>query len=503
MADVAGFEQRFVILGALGKGGMGTVYRARNRQTGELVAIKQLHAMFVDDPDYVARFEREVEVAQRITSPNVVRVLGYGKHDGAPYMVMEYVEGQSLRDLLNERHRLTWEEAKPILTQVAEGLRAAHRVGVIHRDVKPSNILITPDGTVKLADFGIARATDLTRLTGGATMLGTPAYMAPENSPSPQSDLYALGVVLYEMVSGRPPFTGETQQEVLLKHLRERPDINEVPLPARRIVSALLQKTPQRRPQSATALLMLLESDPSTPSGPVTPTVKADGGGGASNNKPLIGAGIAVVAIVALAVLFIAGPFGGGGDSKASDDPTPTAASTSSSSGTSSSGNGVSERTATPTATPAQGSTPTPTPTRSATQPPTPPSTGPRVNSKDWSPQNARWGDTIDISLDYTVGDAPIKQVQFHETGVNRSGGPINWGSISGPDGVDYQWSGDNYMLLPWQANANEDYTFTLTLNCRSGYNFSSRFAVVFIDTKNRRTQEDLVMTMICSSNGR
>ena len=158
--------ERFELLTQLGRGGMGTVWKARDAESGEIIALKLLHSLYVDDADYVARFEREVEVSQRILSPNVVRVLGYGKREGVPYVAMEYVDGVSLRDLVRERGSLPWEEAKPILRQIAEGLGAAHGAGVIHRDVKPSNIMVDTSGTVKLLDFGIARAMDLTRMTG-------------------------------------------------------------------------------------------------------------------------------------------------------------------------------------------------------------------------------------------------------------------------------------------------------------------------------------------------
>ena len=148
--------ERFELLSQLGKGGMGTVWKARDTESGEVIALKLLHSIYVDDADYVARFEREVEVSQRIVSPNVVRVLGYGKRDGVPYVAMEYVDGPSLREMVRDLGPLPWEEVKPILRQIAEGLGAAHAAGVIHRDVKPSNILLDGAGHAYLSDFGIA-----------------------------------------------------------------------------------------------------------------------------------------------------------------------------------------------------------------------------------------------------------------------------------------------------------------------------------------------------------
>ncbi len=252
---------RFELLSQLGKGGMGVVWKARDRDTGDIIAFKLLHSIYLDDDDYVARLEREVEIARRIESPNVVKVLGYGRQDGVPYVAMEYVEGQSLRELLTERGKLgwaNWAEAKAILRQTAEGLAAVHAAGVVHRDIKPSNILIAKDGTAKLADFGIARANDLTRMTSSVTMLGTPAYMAPDMETTEQSDLYGLGCVLYEMLSGAPPFVSESQQQVLMRHIREAPDLDKLPADARPIAAWLLEKEVTKRAPSAAAVVAAL-----------------------------------------------------------------------------------------------------------------------------------------------------------------------------------------------------------------------------------------------------
>jgi serine/threonine-protein kinase len=253
---------RFELLERIGRGGMGTVWKARDRSTGQIVALKLLHGIFADDKQYLARFEREVEVSRRIDSPYVVQVLGYGRQGGNPYIAMEFVDGRSLRDVLRTRKKLRWDEAQPIAAQVAEGLKSAHAVNVIHRDVKPSNILIAADGTAKLADFGIARAMDLTRLTGSSTMLGTPHYMAPDGETSHASGLYALGCVLYEMLAGVPPFDGETPQKVFVQHMRDEADLGRIPLPARPLVAALLQKEPAFRMDRALPLLEALELPP-------------------------------------------------------------------------------------------------------------------------------------------------------------------------------------------------------------------------------------------------
>ena len=295
--------ERFGLVSQLGKGGMGTVWKARDTESGEIIALKLLHSIYVDDADYVARFEREVEVSQRIVSPNVVRVLGYGKRDGVPYVAMEYVDGKSLREIVHERGALSWEEAKPILRQIAEGLGAAHAAGVIHRDVKPSNIMIDSAGVVKLADFGIARAMDLTRMTGGVTMLGTPAYMSPDMETTEQSDLYGLGCVLYELLTGVPPFVADSQQQVLMKHIREAPALENLPPGARRVTGWLLEKDPGRRPASAAALIGVLDGSSKITASGVR--------GGGFRWKPVLAFGgpgiLAVAGIVGLAAMFWGG----------------------------------------------------------------------------------------------------------------------------------------------------------------------------------------------------
>jgi len=238
---------------------MGTVWRARDTETGATVALKILHEQFADDPYFVERFAREVEVTQRIDSPHVVRTLGFGVRDARPYMVMEYVDGPSLQGVLRERGAMDWPEAKAIIRQLALGLQAVHATGVIHRDIKPSNALVAPDGTVKLADFGIAKALDLTALTGASTTMGTPAYMAPEGTASAEADIYGLGCVAFELLAGRPPFTGDSQAEIVVKHIRQEPDLDVIPeVAARRIVGWMLRKERTSRP-TATELLAALD----------------------------------------------------------------------------------------------------------------------------------------------------------------------------------------------------------------------------------------------------
>lgn len=482
-------DEPFELIEQVGKGGMGAVWKARDNATGQIVALKLLHTMFADDPDYVARFEREVEVARRIDSPYVVNVIGYGMRDGVPFMVMDFVEGKTLRDLLKERGRLSWDETRNIAEQVARGLDAAHRVGVIHRDVKPSNILITPDGRIKLADFGIARAADLTRLTGGATMLGTPTYMAPENETTAQSDLYALGCVMFEMLAGEPPFTGDTQQQIMLKHLRQQPMLSELPRQARPLVGSLLQKTPSRRPATAADVIALLNPEDATrplPTATKTDISRAKSG---TSRRLLVGGAAAGVVVLAGIVFLVKPGFGGGGGN---NTPTPD-----------STADVVVNNTNTPVSTRQSGSPTTNPPKPTGTPAPPPPSSdGPVVTSSDWSPSHAQWGDQVKITLQYHSGDAPITKVQLHETGQNADGSAIYWGQIKNYDGKSYDWTADNYIVFPWDVAANSSDTYTLTLNCLQGDVLRSRLFITFIDSENRTSQTNLSVPFICSQTG-
>jgi serine/threonine-protein kinase len=259
--------ERFTLIEKIGRGGMGVVWRAHDEETDQVVALKLLHSAYSDDPDYVTRFERELELARRIKSPNVVGVLGYGVRDGTPYLALEYVDGKSLREILASHGAYSWDEARPLLAQIARGLVDAHAAGVVHRDIKPSNILVGSDGVAKIADFGIARGLDLTRVTGTSTMLGTPAYLPPEGPQDERSDLYSLGIVAYELMAGVPPFEGSTYAEVLMAHVRLAPDLGRLPSDTRSLVGWLLEKDPKARPASATELIEALEGKKNVPAG--------------------------------------------------------------------------------------------------------------------------------------------------------------------------------------------------------------------------------------------
>jgi len=249
---------RYSLVSEIGRGGMGVVWKACDDETGATVAVKLLRDAYAEDPDYVRRFEREAELAQRIDSIHVVKVLDYGFRDKVPFLALEYIDGPSLYEALTRHGPYGWPETRAILAQLAQGLADANAAGVIHRDIKPSNILIAPDGTAKLTDFGIARGLNVTRITATATIVGTPAYLAPEGPKDARSDLYSLGIIGYELLTGAVPFKGTTYQETLIAHIREAPDLSVLPKEARPVVGWLLAKDPAERPQRAAALLPVL-----------------------------------------------------------------------------------------------------------------------------------------------------------------------------------------------------------------------------------------------------
>jgi serine/threonine-protein kinase len=218
---------RYEIIDRIADGGMSTVYRARRRPDGLLVALKILRPQFGADRDFIERFAREARSAEALQHPNIVRVYESGREDDVHFIAMEYVDGLDLKGHLRRVGRLEPVDAERIARAVCEALEYAHRQGIIHRDVKPQNILIASDGTVKVADFGIARALAAVTITQPGTVLGTVQYLSPEQARGAAvgraSDLYALGAVLYEMLTGRVPFEGDTPIAIALKHLHDPP----------------------------------------------------------------------------------------------------------------------------------------------------------------------------------------------------------------------------------------------------------------------------------------
>jgi serine/threonine-protein kinase len=255
---------RYRIQGRLGIGGMSTVHRAHDDRLERDVAIKLLAEHLAEDETFVSRFRREALAAARLVHPNIVQVFDFGLDEptGQHFIVMELVEGQSCAQLLRERRTLPVDETLDVVGQASRGLEHAHRNGVVHRDVKPGNLLRAQDGVVKLADFGIARATEQSSITQVGSVLGTAAYLAPEQArgeeAGPPADIYALAVVTYQLLSGRLPYEAASLSELTLKQQREAPtplDVAnpEVPPALAHAVARGLALDPAARYDSAVA----------------------------------------------------------------------------------------------------------------------------------------------------------------------------------------------------------------------------------------------------------
>lgn len=263
VASGAILSNRFLLLNETGAGGMGVVYEATDLKTGAQVAIKVLHALYARDPQYISRLQREAQIAASIRSPRVVRVIDIEQHDGAPYLVMEYVDGENLSDRIQRDGPLPVSDAVSIAIEIARAIEAAHAVGVLHRDLKPSNVKITTESEIKVLDFGIARAAGLPSITGTGIFTGTPEYCAPERFDGEgdiRADIYSLGIVLYEMLSGAPPFTGPSPWAVLRGHETQRPPplLLSAPVEMQRILDRTLAKRPGDRYQSPGELMAAL-----------------------------------------------------------------------------------------------------------------------------------------------------------------------------------------------------------------------------------------------------
>ncbi|MGM0652458.1 MAG: protein kinase domain-containing protein, partial [Bacillota bacterium] len=218
--------ERYELIEKIAEGGMARVYRGRDLLLKRTVAIKILKDQMTGDAAFIRRFEREAQSAAALSHPHIVNIYDVGEQSGTYFMVMEYVDGSNLKQYIREKGRLPVHEAIRISRQIAEALEEAHKAGVVHRDIKPQNILFSRDGKVKVADFGIAIAGDGATVTVGDEIIGTVQYIAPEQArgevAGKQSDLYSLGIVLYEMVTGKVPFTGESPVAVAMKHIQEQ-----------------------------------------------------------------------------------------------------------------------------------------------------------------------------------------------------------------------------------------------------------------------------------------
>ena len=263
-------RDRYRLERRLGGGGMASVHLAHDAELDRPVAVKLLADHLAGDAELRARFVREARIAARLAHPNVVAVYDAGEEDGTPYIVMEHVDGETLADLLRREGRLEAERAVGLALQACAGLAHAHEAGLVHRDVKPGNLLLRRDGTLKIADFGIARATETTRLTLAGTILGTAAYLAPEQAAgeevTPAADVYSLGAVLYECLAGRPPRRIESLAD--LDHAEPVMPLRDVaPEVDERLEDAVMRalaRRPEFRPATAGELARELDGAPPT-----------------------------------------------------------------------------------------------------------------------------------------------------------------------------------------------------------------------------------------------
>lgn len=256
--------ERYELIEKIAEGGMARVYRGRDLLLKRTIAVKVLKDQMTGDASFVRRFEREAQSAAALSHPHIVNIYDVGEEDGIYFMVMEYADGKNLKEYIREKGRLAPAEAIKITRQIAEALDQAHQAGVIHRDIKPQNILFSRDGKVKVADFGIAIAGDGVTVTVGDSIIGSVQYISPEQArgelAGKQSDLYSLGIVLYEMVTGKVPFTGESPVALAMKHIQEQivpPGrlVDQLPEALEAIILKAVEKDAAKRYTTAAELL--------------------------------------------------------------------------------------------------------------------------------------------------------------------------------------------------------------------------------------------------------
>ena len=254
------FGGRYQLSSRIAIGGMGEVWEATDLVIGRTVAIKILKDEYLGDPGFLERFRAEARHAALVNHEGIANVFDYGEEDGSAYLVMELVPGEALSTILERERVLSTDRVLDIVAQTAAALHAAHSAGLVHRDIKPGNLLITPDGRVKITDFGIARIADQVPLTATGQVMGTVQYLSPEQASghpaSPTTDIYSLGIVAYECLAGRRPFTGESQVAIAMAQINEAAP--ELPVtvsePVRNLVYSCIAKNPANRPASAAHL---------------------------------------------------------------------------------------------------------------------------------------------------------------------------------------------------------------------------------------------------------
>jgi len=254
------FAGRYQIIEELGKGGMGKIYKVMDTKIKEKVALKLLKPEIASDKNTIERFSNELKFARKIRHENVCQMYDLNEEKGTHYITMEYIHGEDLKRLIRKMGQMSAGQAIPIAKQVCEGLVAAHKLGVVHRDLKPQNIMVDEEGNARIMDFGIARSLKGKGITGAGVMIGTPEYMSPEQVEGKEvdqrSDIYSLGVILYEMVTGRVPFEGDTPFTIGVKHKSEIPkdpkELNaQVPTDLSGVILKCMEKDKEQRYQSA------------------------------------------------------------------------------------------------------------------------------------------------------------------------------------------------------------------------------------------------------------
>ncbi len=263
---------RYEILERIGTGGMSDVYKAKDHKLNRMVAVKVLKQEFSENANFVSKFRVEAQAAAGLAHPNIVNVYDVGEENGVYYIVMELVEGITLKKYIEKKARLSVKEAVSIAIQVSMGIEAAHNNHIIHRDIKPQNIIISKEGKVKVTDFGIAKAATSNTIT--SNVMGSVHYTSPEQArggySDEKSDVYSLGITMFEMLTGRVPFNGETTVAIAIKHIQEempspRDYVSEIPVSVEQIVFKCCQKSPDRRYQSMGELITDLKRSLMTP----------------------------------------------------------------------------------------------------------------------------------------------------------------------------------------------------------------------------------------------
>ncbi|ROS77767.1 serine/threonine-protein kinase [Curtobacterium sp. PhB130] len=327
------FGGRYQLSSRVAIGGMGEVWQATDLVIGRTVALKILKDEYLGDPGFLERFRAEARHAALVNHEGIANVFDYGEEDGSAYLVMELVPGEALSTMIEREHTLPVDKVLDIVAQTANALQAAHAVGLVHRDIKPGNLLITPDGRVKITDFGIARIADQVPLTATGQVMGTVQYLSPEQASghpaSPSTDIYSLGIVAYECLAGRRPFTGESQVAIAMAHINEQPPAlpGDIPEPVAALVMSCIAKKPADRPATAANLARAAQALRRGDVAAATVAVPALGGAGTVAFNPPQGNDAATALIGTQAGGTVGGAGVGGpgtpGSPSGDDDETP------------------------------------------------------------------------------------------------------------------------------------------------------------------------------------